>query len=48
MLASLIESCKLHKVNSEAYLTDVLTTLVNNLPNSRIPELAPRGRSTAH
>jgi hypothetical protein len=34
MLASLIESCKLHGVNPEAYLTDVLTKLVNNWPNS--------------
>ena len=30
MLASLIESCKLHGVNPEAYLTDLLTKLVNN------------------
>ena len=41
ILASLIESCKLHGVNPEAYLTDVLTNLVNNcpiagLPNSRL------------
>jgi transposase len=48
MLASLIESCKLHNVNPEAYLTDVLTKLVNNWPNSRIAELTPWGWSTAH
>jgi IS66 C-terminal element len=28
MLASLIETCKLHSVNPQAYLTDVLTKLV--------------------
>ena len=48
MLASLIESCKLHGVNPEAYLTDVLTKLVNNWPNSRRTELTPWGWSTAH
>ena len=30
MLASLIEICKLQSVNSQAYLKDVLTKLVNN------------------
>jgi hypothetical protein len=29
MLASVIETCKPHGVNPEAYLTDVLTKLVN-------------------
>jgi len=33
MLASLIETCKLHSVNPEASLTDVLTRLVNGWPN---------------
>jgi hypothetical protein len=32
MPASLIETCKLHRVNPQAYLTDVLTKLVNNWP----------------
>jgi hypothetical protein len=41
MLASLIETCKLHGVNPEAYLSDVLTKLVNNWPNSRLAELTP-------
>jgi hypothetical protein len=36
MLASLIETCKLHAVNPQAYLTDVLIKLVNNWPNSRL------------
>jgi transposase len=41
MLASLIETCKLHGVNPHAYLTDVLTKLVNNCPNRRLGELLP-------
>ncbi len=41
MLASLVETCKLHGVNPEAYFTDVLTKLVNNWPNSRLAELLP-------
>jgi transposase len=41
MLASLIETCKLHTVNPQAYLTDVLTKLVNNWPNRRLHELTP-------
>src|SRR6201988_2127561 len=41
MLASLIETSKLHRVNPQAYFTDVLTKLVNNWPNSRLAELLP-------
>jgi len=41
MLASLIETCKLHRVNPQAYLTDVLTKLVNNWPNRGLAELTP-------
>ena len=41
MLASLIETCKLHDINPQAYLTDVLTRLVNNWPNPRLGELLP-------
>lgn len=41
MLASLIETCKLHGVNPEAYFGDVLTKLVNNWPNTRLAELLP-------
>ena len=48
MLASLIETCKLHGVNPEAYLTDLLTKLVNDWPNSRIAELTPWRWSTEH
>jgi transposase len=36
VLASLIETCKLHSVNPEAYFTDIPTRLVNNWPNSRL------------
>jgi transposase len=48
MLASLIETCKLHGVDPEAYLTDVLTKLVNNWPNSRVAALTPWGWAAAH
>ena len=41
MLASLIETCKLHSVNPQAYLTDVLTKLVNQLAGQ------PPGRTHA-
>ena len=39
--ASLIETCKLNKVDPLAWMTDVLTKLVNRWPNSRIGELMP-------
>jgi transposase len=48
MLASLIETCKLHRVNPEADLTDVLTKLVNNWPNSRLADLTPWGWAAVH
>ena len=41
VLASLIETCKLHGVNPEAWLADVLTKLVDNWPNNRLAELTP-------
>ncbi len=41
MLASLIETCKLHGINPQAYLTEVLTKLVNNWPNRRLGQLLP-------
>jgi transposase len=40
-LASLIETCKLHRVNPHSYFTDLLTRLVNGWPKSRIDELMP-------
>jgi transposase IS66-like protein len=41
VLASLIETCKVHGVNPEAWLADVITSLVDNWPNSRLAELTP-------
>src|ERR1043166_8299943 len=35
-IASLIETCKLHGVDPQAYFTDVLTKLVNLWPASRL------------
>jgi hypothetical protein len=40
-LASLIETCKLNRVDPQVYLTDVLTKLVNLWPAARIDELMP-------
>src|SRR3979409_817762 len=40
-VASLIETCKLNDVDPLAYLTNVLTRIVNGHPNSRIDELLP-------
>ena len=41
MVASLIETCKLNRVNPLAWMTDVLGKLVNRWPASRINELMP-------
>ena len=41
MIASLIETCKLNGVDPLAWMTDVLTKLVNLWPASRLPELMP-------
>jgi transposase len=41
VLASLIETCKLNSVDPQAYLTDVITRIVNGHPNSRLDELLP-------
>ena len=40
-IASLIETCKLHGVDPQTYLTDVLTKLVNLWAASRLDELMP-------
>jgi hypothetical protein len=40
-LASLIETCKLNRVNPQAYFADLLTRLVNGWPQKRIDELMP-------
>ena len=47
LLASLIETCKLNSVNPQAWLTDVLSKLVNNWPNSRLDDLMPWAWNTA-
>ena len=41
VVASLIETCKLHAVNPEAYLGDVLTKLVQGWPQRRLADLMP-------
>ena len=41
MIASLLETCKLNGVDPLAWLTDVLTKLVNRWPASKIEELMP-------
>lgn len=40
-IASLVETCKLNRVEPHRYLTDLLTRLVNGWPNNRIDELMP-------
>lgn len=47
-IASLVETAKLHGVEPQTYLADVLTTLVNLWPNSRIDELLPWNWAAAH
>jgi transposase len=37
----LIETCKLSGVEPHAYLTDVMTRIVDGHPNSRLDELLP-------
>jgi transposase len=41
VIASLIETCKLTGVEPQAYLTDVITRIVNGHPNSRLDDLLP-------
>mgnify|MGYP006266960481 CR=1 FL=1 len=41
MIASLIETCKLNLVDPLAWMTDVLTKLVNRWPASKIDDLMP-------
>ncbi|HXP75735.1 MAG TPA: IS66 family transposase [Stellaceae bacterium] len=47
-IASLVETCKLHGVDPQAYLTDVLTKLVNLWPASRLDELMPWAWAAEH
>ena len=48
VIASLIETCKLCKVEPRNYLADVITKIVNGHPNSQIDDLLPWGYSAAH
>jgi hypothetical protein len=41
MIASLLETCKLNRVDPLTWTTDVLTRLVDRWPASRIDELMP-------
>ena len=41
VIASLIETCKLNGIEPHAYLTDVITRIVNGHPNSQIDDLLP-------
>jgi transposase len=41
VVASLVETCKLNDIEPQAYLTDVLTKLVDGWPMRRIDELLP-------
>jgi len=41
VIASLIETCKLTGVDSHAYLSDVISKILNGHPNSCIDELLP-------
>ena len=38
---SIIETCKLHKIDPQAYLADVITRITNRHPQSRLGELLP-------
>jgi transposase len=48
ILATLIECCKLLDVEPHAYLTDVVTRLVNGHPQGRLAELTPWAWKAAH
>jgi len=41
IVASLVETCKINDVDPLAYLTDVLTRVVNGHPNRDIDQLLP-------
>jgi transposase len=46
-IASLVETCKLHGVDPQAYFADVLTKLVHLWPESRLDELLPWAWATS-
>ena len=41
MIASLIETCKLNRIDPQAWLTDTLTAIVNGHKQSQIDDLLP-------
>ena len=41
IIASLVETCKLNGIDSQSYLADVITKIVNGHPNSQIDDLLP-------
>jgi hypothetical protein len=45
IVASLIETCKLNRIDPHTYLADVLSRLVNLWPNARLDELLPYAAS---
>ncbi|MBY5820458.1 IS66 family transposase, partial [Rhizobium leguminosarum] len=47
-IASLIETAKLNDVEPLAYLSDVLTKIVNGHPNSQIDDLLPWAYAAKH
>jgi transposase len=47
-IASLVETCKLHGVDPQAYFADVLTKLVNLWPAARLDELMPWSWAPEH
>jgi transposase len=47
VIASLIETCKLNRVEPQAYLADVITRIVEGHPQSRLDELLPWAYSVA-
>ena len=47
-LASLIETAKLHGVDPQAYLADILAKLVNGWPAQKLDELLPVGLALEH
>ena len=41
VIASLVETCKLNGVDPQAYLADVITRIVGDIPQSRLDDLLP-------
>jgi len=46
IVASLIETCKLNRVDPQAYMADVLTKIVNGHLASKLDELMPWAYAT--